>query len=441
MSDTIDPAIVKAAFTLADSAVLPALVARLGGELAPVLRQMPRLPAALTEAIRVSGDATLRAALAAARTTDDDDDDEGTHKTGPTPPPAAPSFVEFLSPDEPTATNDPVDQAGRDDLTAREVDALLDLDDPRVDARLFTGRRLGVEERARLLSGIRRDGTRGRVPDALTAVLWDSELRRCAQWLAGGMASGDPEVARVIVNRLRLHTEAGRLRVIVAVWERYGPDEAHQVLSESDYAAATRELITNALAAPDGLAVLRERLATEEAPEHIVDYLRDIHGEQSKRVTWILDDGGSLPWPHLIRSHNASALARGLLRTLTEQPDCPRELLISMLSGDLSAKACGDGPWLHEALVRGSLSGADVLHNARPAALALSILAATNDRTSPDQWASGPPRTEAKALVDDRLGTNSEAWIVALRLFPEFTGTIPELLATASAMTDSPTPE
>ncbi|MET7301335.1 hypothetical protein [Embleya sp. NPDC005575] len=428
--NSIDPSVVRAVFTLADPALAPALVQRLGTELVPALRVMTTVPTALTDAVRAFGHAELIAAIEAreARGTRDD-------RPMPITAPALPLPV-FAGPrPDRSIAEDPVERAARGDLSAAEVDALLGLDDPHVDARLFAGSLLPDAERARLLAGVRRDGTAGPVPGPLTTLLWDAELGRCAAWLAAGMTSGDPEVARVVVNRLPLRTEAGRLRVVVGVWTRYGRTQARRLLAETDFPAGTREPIEDAFADRDGLAVLRARLSAEEDPERVVAHLRDgEEREQRERVDAVLADGGGIPWAELLRSHRAAALPDPLHARLAELPDCPHELSLALLARGLPEQARNERPWLHEALVHGRLSGADLLRYARPAPVVLSILAGIDDRTSPEWWASGVPRAESDALVDEYLGGNAEAWIVALRLFPEFTGTIVELLATARAM-------
>ncbi|OPC78776.1 hypothetical protein B4N89_32005 [Embleya scabrispora] len=412
---TIDPSVVKAVFTLADAAIVPELVDRLGDELGPALRSLASVPGPLADAVRAGGDPVLLEAVEAVRARRERLD----------PPVARPfALPAFADPD------------ARTDLTAEELDALLDLDDPLVDARLFAGSVLDRTERTRLLAGVRRDGTVGPVPTALTDLLWAAELGRCARWLAAGMASGDAEVARIVVNRLPLRTEAGRLRLILGVWARHGRDEVRRVLAEADFPAEARAEIEEALGRRDGRAVLGARLADFEVPEHIVEFLcSGGDSEQPDRVDGILDDGGTIPWPELIRAHRTTPLPAALHARLAELPDCPNELLIALLAEGLPRSNRDDRPWLHTALVAGRLTGADVMEHARPAAVALSILAGTDGRTSPARWASGAPRARAYLLADRYLGTNVEAWIVALRLFPDFTGTIPELLATADAVT------
>ncbi|MFI6587809.1 hypothetical protein [Embleya sp. NPDC050493] len=432
--NTIDPSVVRAVFTLAHPTLVPVLVQRLGLELAPALRRMATVPTALAAAISALGNLPLIAAY-------EEGDRSGTRDRRPRPT-AAPALPlpAFAGPVAPTlpdraGAEDPVRRAARGDLTAAEVDALLDLDDPHVDARLFAGSLLPDTERARLLAGVRRDGTRGPVPGPLVDLLWDTESSRCAGWLTAGMTSGDPEVARVVVNRLPLRTEAGRLRVVVGVWTRHGPAEVRRLLTEAQFPADTREPIEDALGRPDGLAVLGARLAAEEDPEHVVAFLRDGNDrEQRERVDAVLADGGAIPWAQLLRSHRVAALPDRLHIRLAEAPDCPYDLLVALLAQGLPSYGRDERVWLHEALVHGRLSGADLMRYARPAPVVLSILAGTDDRTSPEWWASGAPKAEASALVDEFLGADADAWIVALRLFPDFTGTIVELLTTARAV-------
>ncbi|MGW1989193.1 hypothetical protein [Embleya sp. NPDC001921] len=438
--NSIERSVARAVFTLADPALVPVLVARLGAELAPALRAMASVPAVLADAVRASGDAALSAAIKARASGEAGGGRDDRPRPTTAPPLPMPAFV---GSERSGVAESPVERAARGDLAADEVDALANLDDPHVDAALFAGSLLSDAERARLLAGVRRDGTRGRVAEPLLALLWGADLGRCAAWLAAGTTSGDPEVARVVVNRLPLRTEAGRLRVIVGVWTRYGVDEARRVLAEADFPADVREPIEDAFALRDGLSLLRARLIAEEDPERVAALLCEAAREgedrgQRGRVDAILADGGSLPWAELIRSHRAAALPLVLHDRLAEAPDCPHELLVAMLARGLAARSREERPWLHEALAAGRVSGADLLRHAHPAPVVLSVLAGTDARTLPEWWASGAPRAEANALVEEFLGADVEAWIVAMRLFPEFTGTIPELLATARAVAADP---
>jgi hypothetical protein len=330
--------------------------------------------------------------------------------------------------------DDPAARAARPDLTGDEIAALLALDRPDVDARLFTHPRLPDAERARLLAGVRHDGRRGDVPAPLLSVLWGAELGRCRRWLAAGMTSGDVEVALVIVRRLALRTEAGCLRVVTSVWDRHGPDAAGRILAAASFPPATRALVEEALAAPEGLAALRARLAGEEDPARVADALLALGEDHDDHVERVTAEGGTLPWAELVRAHRAAPLPYDLHTALVRQPGCPRELLVDLPGRGLPDPGYdGAPPWLDDLLVRGVLTPGDVLAHARPASVVLRLLAGEEWRTHRSRWAADPPFAEVRAPFAAALGTDIEAWTVALRLLPGFAGSVPELLTTATA--------
>lgn len=144
------------------------------------------------------------------------------------------------------------------------------------------------------------------------------------------------------------------------------------------------------------------------------------------------------PWPALVAAHRAGPLSADLVETLvTERPDCPRELLLAGL---------GNAPgrwesWTDAALRNGSLTLEDLLDHTAPAEAALDLLhryryGHPDDRFPEEMWR--PLRDRAAALVREHLGTDIEAWSVCLRLLPTFVGTLPELAATAGAVTRVP---
>ncbi|MGW1373577.1 hypothetical protein ACWD6P_04765 [Streptomyces sp. NPDC002446] len=318
------------------------------------------------------------------------------------------------------------------------VPALLDRDDPRVNARLFETVWLTREQRARILAGVGRDGTRVPLDDRIPALLKECHLGENREWITAGIASGDPEVVDIVLARIRLYTEAGRLRVVIALWERQGPDAVREILRPARFTGhkhpwpqRTQHVVHQALDAPEGLKDLRVRLAAEEEPAHVAAYLRngtaDTVGIRTERIRNVVQEGGELPWAELVRANADTPLPDGLLAALTERSDCPRELYLELLRR--TALLDELRPWgLRSPLREGTITTADLL---RHLPVAEDLLYFATD-APPEAWARG--LVEARKLTRQHLGTDVEAWAVALRLLPGFQGTLPELLATAAAV-------
>ncbi|MEU8787055.1 hypothetical protein [Streptomyces sp. NPDC048637] len=315
---------------------------------------------------------------------------------------------------------------------------LLDLDEPAVDAELFREHFLDRSERARLLAGRLRGGGTRPVSQELLAELDALVISQDRDRLLTGLESGDLNVARRILGRLRLYLPASRLRLLIAVWERGGSDAVREILAMNRLPVTLRRRTEKLLDVPDGLEQLRARLAEEAAPERLVAYLTGPGDRPDIRLNRLLSEGMEPPWPALVAAHRTGPLSTGLVNALvTERPDCPRELLLAGLGDDPERW----GSWTDAALRNGSLTLEDLLDHTAPAGAALDLLhryryGHPDDRFPEEKWR--PLRERAAALVQEHLGTDVEAWSVFLRLLPTFVGTLPELAATAGAVTRVP---
>ncbi|MFD5878886.1 hypothetical protein [Streptomyces yangpuensis] len=338
-----------------------------------------------------------------------------------------------------------VAHASRWDLPGEIVEELLDRDDPEVNEKLYLYGAIAREERERILAGRGRDGGSVPVTDGLLGALGWIDLRHHRTWVSAGLLSGDPRVLRVVLGRIRTHTEAGRLRVLIRLWERHGPEAVGSLMAEGEFPgrtggarhplpAATHKSVAKALAAPDGLALLRDRLAAEEDPVRVVALLRrTAAGPVAERVRHLAEEGTALPWPQLLEAHAADPLPVQLLRALAQQPDCPRPLLLAAL-GAGPVRRLDDAPWLVAAIEAGRLTPDDIFRHCGPAAEAVSLLAGVHSHWPTAEAASwGPLLREARALTRSHLGTSQEAWTRAARLLPAFPGTLPALLTAAAA--------
>ncbi|MCF2533939.1 hypothetical protein [Yinghuangia soli] len=338
-----------------------------------------------------------------------------------------------------TASLTPAELALRSDLGPDELASLLALDDPEVDARLFGRSLLDDTERRRLLDGIRSDGTAGPVGTPIVDLLWRLDTLRFRRLLPLAIRSGDPAVAEVVVGRVELQTESGRLRPIVAVWARHGAEAARRILESSSYPAAHAKEIAQALADPDGLDVLRARIEVLADPASMIQAMRGVEADrQAGHVEQIAAEGGEFPWPELVRAHAEKPLPATLHGALAAVPGCPKEmLLLSLRAG--SADDDGRAPWLDSALEQGVLSPRDLVEHMSPAASALEILEGPAGHDRRARWDAATARADLGVLFPAVLGEQADAWVVAVRMVGQFAGNICELLDTAVAMTHVPT--
>ena len=331
-------------------------------------------------------------------------------------------------------------QAATTSLSPEQLAHLLDLDEPQVDANLFFHCRIDRQERARMLAGRLRGGGTRTVPEELLSVLREAHLSHHRHWLIAGLESGDLGVARTIVGRLKLRIPAARLRLLVAVWERGGPDAVREILAMDRLPVTLRRQTEKLLDAPDGLDRLRARLAAEEDPAKLLAFLNKAPGYDGDQTEKLTGEGISLPWPDLIAAHRSGTLAPEPAKDLAKLADCPRELLLALLP---SVPELGrhNTSWPQLALRRGTLTPEDVLTHAAPARESLSHL--RRMLNSPDRKAERQAelqadrqelRKRAAALTAEHLGTDPEAWAVCLQLLPTFAGTLTELCATAGAI-------
>ncbi|MFJ7780769.1 hypothetical protein [Streptomyces yangpuensis] len=338
-----------------------------------------------------------------------------------------------------------VAHASRWDLSGETVEELLDLDDPQVNEKLYLYGAIAQEERERILAGRGRDGGSVPVTDGLLDALTWIDLRHHRAWVSAGLLSGDPRVLRVVLGRIRTHTEAGRLRVLIRLWERHGREAVGALMTEAEFPgrtggarhplpAATHKSVAQALASPDGLVLLRDRLAAEEDPVRVVALLRrTAAGPVAERVRHLAEEGTALPWPQFLEAHAADPLPVHLLRALAQQPGCPRALLLAALGAGPVCRS-DDAPWLVPAIRTGRFTPDDVFRHCGPAAEAVSLLVGVHSHWPTAEAASwGPLLREARALTRSHLGTSQETWTRAARLLPAFPGTLPALLAAAAA--------
>ncbi|ARF55279.1 hypothetical protein [Streptomyces gilvosporeus] len=326
-------------------------------------------------------------------------------------------------------------------IDADTMDYLLDLDEPAVDVALFRRYDLPRPERERILAGRLRGGGIRPVSGELLAELDKVIVHQDRDWLTAGAASGDLRVVRRVLERLRLYIPATRLRLLVAVWERGGPDAVREVLAMDRLPVTLRRQTEKLLDAPDGLEQLRARLAGEADPDRIAAFLAKPGGRPEKRLAQLLGEGVEPPWAALVTAHRATPLPEDLVEALVELPGCPGELLRAGLGAP--GRWRNWNSWIEPALKDGTLALDDLLTHTAPAELAYDfLLRCLEERHSGESWTTDEDwrrlRERTAALAREHLGADAEGWAVCLQLLPAFAGTLSELLATAGAMTRMP---
>ncbi|WP_405441713.1 hypothetical protein [Streptomyces niveus] len=313
-------------------------------------------------------------------------------------------------------------------------------------------------------------------------------------WLLACADSGDPVLCRILLGspRAKIHTRALELRMLVRLWERHGPDAVGELLDETDFPGRkqikhpltpkTLETGRAALAAelegtggPGGLAVLRA--ASEAAgnaagrAEFLCEKGAAIESDAWERALELLEEEvgpGPIPWAELAAAHTTKPLHDRLLVRLAPLTDCPAALAEDAVAAGLrlshpeyrprrtgkpptASEMLGKLPlrvdngvcrWLERAHQAGQVTLPEVIRVGFPAQATVAFLSKalapadsgpttdTDARTEEIRAA----RREVAALAAENLADNPEGWALALRLIPEFEGTLPDLLLASGAV-------
>ncbi|MGW1990202.1 hypothetical protein [Embleya sp. NPDC001921] len=332
------------------------------------------------------------------------------------------------------------------DLSPEETSKLLDRDDPEINARLYARARLTRAQRVRIASGTDRHGRPRAVPVSESVATWDREPPpdQLLDRIAAARRSGHPLMLRHLPAHAAGRTAAPRLAMLVRLWEYGGPHDVRELLEATSppplrgrtgtetWPARVRAAARRALAAgPEaGLDLLRAAADDAARPEAVIAELREAVGV----VLPFRDE--DLPWPELLRAQAERPFDGDLTRSLLDHPDCPTEFQTAVLHSLASLGTLGT--WTAQRLASGALTVLDVAATAcTPAPQAVRIITEHAART-PD-FLRDPAARELIRRVRARLD-HTDAWVVAVRLLPEFTGTLLELVDTAAATTGHATP-
>ncbi|MEU6721869.1 hypothetical protein ABZ897_61430 [Nonomuraea sp. NPDC046802] len=248
-------------------------------------------------------------------------------------------------------------------------------------------------------------------------------------------------------SRLRHRRISGKipqLRMFLDAWERFGPDAVTDLLNDpiilTDY-LETRDHIAVLLARDDGLDALRAEVAEGESPRAQIE-------------AWRRRKGGTLAaetqawhWPEILREHLDRPFPPDTVWWMARATGCPWPLwyearttlpkgvcaaytqLLAGIQPEKVLTACAVGEphrrpenWLREAVRAGKVTWAQALEHGHPATEILSQ-ALRELRAAPPGLAE---------LMRDTIKDDAGAWLRAVRLLPDFEGSVADLLRTAA---------
>ncbi|GAA3731916.1 hypothetical protein GCM10022225_12270 [Plantactinospora mayteni] len=394
-----------------------------------------------------------------------------------------PEWAAFAAPDGPERERRLL--ARRPSLPADRIQALAELDDPAVNAGLFYQRLATWDQRYALLAGTPLGSATGRLPldpafrasllDVTgTAGVWGRAGARTTlkkNRLAPLVGCGDPELVAHFFDNIPLRSRSLQLRLLLGVWEHSGRDAAGKLMPRW-FQESVRTFVGDLLAADDpdhALSRLREAVYTEVSPGNLVRRLRT----SGRDLDWLLAEGYRWDWQVMVDEHRRKALPAEVLAELCTLPDCPDDLRRTLpptaarASQRLAELYPAPKPEPRTAARTPGRPGA--ARAARPTSKR-EILGALGPHWAPSPAGAAPkppaPRAAAgdvgartawstitparsalsgldgypadvridiQTLVSRHLDDAPDAWVLAIRLLPEFPGSLPELLATASA--------
>ncbi|MCF2525829.1 hypothetical protein [Yinghuangia soli] len=360
--------------------------------------------------------------------------------------------------------------AGNPELDPKVLLRLAECDDPAV-----TG--LALQHPRATREVILQASRTARPPADLFAT---AAARRPQHMLYALVEAKVPAAVRYAMTGLRFDhdfpaADAVMLRGCLNVWRLAGREAAAAALADGPpLRNRVRAEAAAAVAVPDGrdrLGRLIERegstpvvlerlrlLQNRPAPPRSADGIRITEGSLHRLL--LLAPHENLRWPLVTAEHESKPWSEDALAALWDQPGCPAEL-ISGQARDAAVHRGEADPDGHRATVlrrsrRRAVKAAALEHLARTmphgddspvrTAYREGLLTATAIVTQARHADAGlrvfrnltgreldTARTAVSVLTAHHLGESTEAWAIALRLLPEFAGTLPELLATARA--------
>ncbi|RCV50383.1 hypothetical protein [Marinitenerispora sediminis] len=350
--------------------------------------------------------------------------------------------------------------ARRGSLDAEAIERLMRLDEPEVNAQLFLRASATAPQRERLLSGRPFDPARG-TPLPLDPGLVEHLLRRSGGWRPRDPVDcADPRLLRHILRHIRVRGVVPQLRLLLNAWERHGPAEAKALIEEklqpvtysrNPFRRETKAAMKKLLAAEDpdsALVELRRKVAEGESAAWQIDAIRKEAWDNAE----LYREAHPWHWDELWKEHQREPFSVMSLAGLVNIPECP-----DTFRREAARTEQARDQWRDDAFSRlashlplpepppgtvtlpsgsGGTAGADLPDpdRARWSARLANDVPAENVLTQiADDSAADSARQELAVLLRATLDGNPEAWVLALRMLPEFSGSVAELLGTAAA--------
>lgn len=302
-------------------------------------------------------------------------------------------------------------------LGVARVQRLLDLGEPALTAALFGRQDLSVAQIEHVLSGRAFPGS------VLPATFKARLMATTSGWHARhAIACADPELQRHILEHAPVRGLVPQLRLLLNVWDRHGRDTMLASARRPDVKITTLKHVREATADE-----LRAYLAERETPAWQLERLRMTHDFHRESHDWhhaeILAELDREPTfaKDILGIRDSPGVPTPLRLKAPERPE-----IVALDDGATSAEVFCRHPqeaaddtrsWIRTAVATARLTWGEILHHGRPAAFVL---------------AARPDPADLRDLVGD---LTPEALLLALEMLDGFTGTVPELLATARAVT------
>ena len=302
-------------------------------------------------------------------------------------------------------------------LTVARIQRLLDLGEPDLTAALFGRQDMSVAQIEHVLSGRAFPGSV--LPAAFKARL----MATVNGWHPRhAIACADPELQRHILEHAGVRGLVPQLRLLLNVWDRHGREAMLALARRPDVKITALKHVRETDADE-----LRAYHAERETPAWQLARLRMVHDFHRESHDW--------HYPEILAELDRDPTFAKDILGVRESPGVPAALRLTApeppevdaLDDDATcAEVFGSHPqnaaddtrrWIRTAVTTARLTWAEILRHGCPAAFVL---------------AAGPDPADLRELAGDLI---PEALLLTLEMLDGFTGTVPELLATARAVT------
>ncbi|MYW05597.1 hypothetical protein [Streptomyces sp. SID3343] len=309
---------------------------------------------------------------------------------------------------------------------------LLTRDDPDLNAAVLVHSGVSAEIARRIVSGVPfgpgRRRTLRTTREVLSHLICGLNKNSGTKHLAP--YSNDPNVAAEALLDMRDHLrDSEQLTAAASLVAAGRVDILRDVIANSQIPNVPVSLtVSDALRATDPGTFLEAR---------IVEVRRRECGERVRQPADALDDSMEWDW---IRAAFADDRPFGgaALRALCTRPDCPDDVSLALLRAYPEQTA----QWLAHRSPEHARLALALLPAGRVSTALLDGCVKSGALTPTDLFTVGCPASAVlrtgHRVPADLVPATAEGWTVVARLLPDFPGTLPELIATANAITDHP---